>query len=31
MNQLARAEKATDDGEAQKNLAAFGAALAQAK
>jgi hypothetical protein len=31
LNQLAQAGKATDDGEAQKNLAAFGAALARAK
>jgi len=31
LNQLAQAGKATDDGEAQKNLAAFGAALAGAK
>jgi hypothetical protein len=31
LNQLAQAGKATDDGEARKNLAAFGAALAEAK
>jgi hypothetical protein len=31
LNQLAQAGKATDDGEAQKNLAALGAALAGAK
>jgi hypothetical protein len=31
MSQLARAEKATDDGWAQNYLAARGAALAQAK